>query len=80
MREILLERGIEYIQKIIPNIDEKLVETLLSFLYLDKSTFTKFPIVLLKNIILNPKYEFKVLDALLFLLQSPHLSTVITNH
>lgn len=50
--------------------DDKLIETLLSLLYLEHEAFGKFPASILRALCEHPENEFKVLETLMFLLKS----------
>ena len=58
------------------SIDEKVLENVLSFIYSDRSLFQKLPLGLLQTLMRSPIIEYKILDALLFVLlfeNLPHL-------
>ena len=60
------------IQKLIL-ADEKFIESILSLLFTDSLTFSKFPFSLLKSIMMHPVNEFKIKDSFLFLLKIENL-------
>lgn len=53
--------------------DEKLIESVLKLMYLEQSAFSRFPFQLLKSLTVNPSSEFKVLDAMMFVLNNQNL-------
>ena len=56
--------------------DEKFIETVLSFIYLDASSFGQYPFTLLKAICNHPIVELKVLDSLMVILRTPNAPKV----
>ena len=53
--------------------DDKLIESLLTLLYLEQQTFNKFPFNLLRALCEQAENEFKILETLLFLLKASEL-------
>ena len=57
-------------------VDEKLIESVLKFIYTDSLSFSNFPYFLLRSIAIHPVNEFKIMDCFMFLLKHERLDLI----